>query len=58
MRIEIKDIGNLYGGLSIMKNKNKYYWIIESCYKTNFKNIQEWEEIPKALFYELLKQKA
>ena len=27
----VGEIGNYYGGLNIMENEGKYYWLIDSC---------------------------
>lgn len=44
------DIGNYYGGLHIARLKRKHYWAIE-----NYDGFG-WEEIPAALYRELLKR--
>lgn len=50
-QIEIKDIGNYYGGLFIKQDKEKFYWGIE-----NYNGIG-WKEIDEKLFVELLRYK-
>lgn len=52
---KIKSIGNYYGGLWIQEENGKYYWIIEN-YSTDFGCVDEWDEIPKSLYDELLTQ--
>jgi hypothetical protein len=46
---EMKDVGNYYGGLNVKEVDGKYFWAIENYDGTDF------EEIPKALYDELLK---
>lgn len=46
---EVGLIGNFYGGLSIKKVDNKYFWSIENY------DGYEWEEIPESLYAELVK---
>jgi len=46
---EMKDVGNYYGGLIVKEVDGKYFWAIEN-YDGDY-----FEEIPKALFDELLK---
>lgn len=50
--ITIHGIGNVYGGLEIKKEDNKYYWLIED-YNTNLDNIDQYEQIPETLYNEL-----
>ncbi len=50
----IGEIGNYYGGLHIQEYEGKYYWIIEN-YDTDFSDLNEWDEIPRELYSELLK---
>ena len=50
----IKNLGNYYGCLEVKEENGKYYWIIED-YDTDFDNLEEWAEIPKTLYDELLK---
>ena len=52
--ITIKRIGNTYGGLTAKEESGKYYWIIGD-YDTDFDILEEWEEISKTLYDELLK---
>jgi hypothetical protein len=51
---QVGEIGNYYGGLIIMENEGKYYWLIEN-YDTNFDDLAEWSEISKELYNSLLK---
>lgn len=51
-RVDIR--GNYYGGLWAKQEDGKYYWLIEN-YDTDFDDIDEWEEIPKEMFEQLLK---
>lgn len=51
---EVGKIGNYYGGLCIMEKDGKYYWLIEN-YNTDFDDMDEWEEISKKLWNELIK---
>lgn len=54
--MERKSIGsiiNYYGGLFVMKHEGKYYWIIED-HDTIFDDIEQWEEIEKPLYDQLL----
>lgn len=51
----VGDIGNYYGGLRVMEYNGKYYWIIEN-YDTDFSNIEEWREIKKDLYLQLIKE--
>ena len=53
-RIDIGEIGNYYGGLSVMQKEDRYYWIIEN-YDTNFNDIHDYEEISKELYDLLIK---
>lgn len=53
----VGNIGNYYGGLFVVKHNGKFYWTIE-----NWDGIPEvgtvgWEEIPEALYHELVKIK-
>lgn len=50
---EIGPIGNYYGGLHLMKQDNKYYWVIEN-YDTDMDDVEEWHEIPKYLYDALI----
>lgn len=43
------DVSNYYGGLEVKVEEGKYYWGIEDCDKTRFK------EIPESLYLELYK---
>jgi hypothetical protein len=52
-RIDIGEIANYYGGLSVIQKEDKYYWIIEN-YDTDFDNLSEWEEISKELYDSLI----
>lgn len=54
MSTTIGNIGNTYGGLIIKEVNRKYYCIIEDPF-TDFDNIDDWEEIPKSLYDELIK---
>lgn len=44
METSIGTIGNYYGGLSVKKEGEKFFWGIE-----NYDGI-EWEEIPKKMY--------
>lgn len=46
-------IGNYYGGLFIMENEGKYYWLIEN-YDTYFDDLSDWSEIDKELYDSLV----
>ena len=46
---QIGSISNYYGGLYIMKNDKKYYWLIEN-YSTDFDSLSDWVEIDKELY--------
>jgi hypothetical protein len=48
METSIGTIGNYYGGLSVMKEGEKYFWGIENY------NGTEWEEIPKKMYDRLI----
>jgi len=52
--IHIKNLGNYYGGLKAKEESGKYYWLIEN-YDTDFSDLEEWAEIPKTLYDELVK---
>ena len=52
---KINEIGNYYGGLMITEIDEKYYWIIQN-HDTDFSDVNEWTEIPKSLYDELLLQ--
>ena len=47
--IEVGEIGNYYGGLSIKKEGCKFFWGIENWDDTC------WEEISESLYLELIK---
>lgn len=47
--MQIGDIGNYYGGLSVKELDSKFYWSIE-----NYDGAY-WEEIPKYLYDALVK---
>lgn len=49
----IGKIGNYYGGLFIMENEEKYYWLIEN-YNTDFDDLSDWSEIDKELYDSLV----
>lgn len=53
----IGKIGNYYGGLHITTLDGKYYWLIQN-WDTDFDDMEEWEEIPKSLYDELMKMKS
>lgn len=55
--IGVGEIGNDYGGLYVMENEGKYYWII-SNYDTNFDNLFNWSEIGKELYDSLVAYEA
>ncbi len=46
---DVGEIGNYYGGLLIMENEGKYYWLIEN-YDTEFDDLSDWSEIDKELY--------
>lgn len=48
MGTSIGTIGNYYGGLSVKKEGEKYFWGIENYDGT------EWEEIPKKMYDRLI----
>ena len=48
METSIGTIGNYYGGLSVKKEGEKYFWGIENY------NGTEWEEIPKKMYDRLI----
>jgi len=50
----VGEIGNYYGGLFIMENEGKYYWLIEDV-NTEFDKLKYWSEIDKEL-YDSLKE--
>lgn len=47
--IEIGDIGNYYGGLTVRQDGGKCYWSIEDW------DGHRWEEIPPYLYESLIK---
>ena len=47
--MEIGDIGNYYGCLSVKKEESKFFWSIEDF------SGHLWQEIPESLYEELLK---
>jgi len=49
----VGEIGNYYGGLFIMENEGKYYWLIEN-YNTDFDDLSDWSEIDKELYDSLV----
>lgn len=53
----IGGIGNYYGGLFIMENEGKYYWLIEN-YDTDFDDLLDWTEIDKELYDSLVAYQA
>lgn len=48
METSIGTIGNYYGGLSVKKEGEKYFWGIENYDGT------DWEEIPKKMYDRLI----
>ena len=54
---DIDGIGNYYGGLFIMENEGKYYWLIEN-YDTDFDDLLDWTEIDKELYDSLVAYEA
>jgi hypothetical protein len=48
METSIGTIGNYYGGLSVKKEGEKYFWGIENYDGT------KWEEIPKKMYDRLI----
>lgn len=53
----IGQIGNYYGGLLVMELNGKYYWTIEDVTGTHVHNLEEWEEIDKELYVNLMRYK-
>jgi len=53
----VGEIGNYYGGLFIMENEGKYYWLIEN-YDTDFDDLSDWSEIDKELYDNLVAYEA
>jgi hypothetical protein len=53
----VGEIGNCYGGLFIMENEGKYYWVIEN-YDTEFDDLSDWSEITKELYDSLVAYEA
>ena len=53
----VGEIGNYYGGLFIMENEGKYYWLIEN-YNTEFDDLSDWSEIDKELYDSLVAYEA
>jgi hypothetical protein len=49
MEQEIGDIGNYYGGLSVKKEDDKFYWSIENC-----GGERNWYGIPEYLYITLV----
>ena len=49
----VGEIANYYGGLFIMENEGKYYWLIEN-YSTDFDDLSYWSEIDKELYDSLV----
>lgn len=49
----VGEISNYYGGLVIMENEGKYYWLIEN-YNTDFDDLSYWSEIDKELYDSLV----
>ena len=45
---------NTYGGLYVTHHNGRYYWIVEN-WDTDFDDINQWQEIPKSLYDEILK---
>jgi hypothetical protein len=45
----VGNISNYYGGLYVMQNEGRYYWIIEN-YNTDFDDLTRWHEIEKELY--------
>lgn len=53
----VGEISNYYGGLFIMENEGKYYWLIEN-YNTDFDDLSDWSEIDKELYDSLVAYEA
>ena len=53
-KIEIGDVGNLYGGLLVMHIGDSFYWIIEGV-GSDLDNLDDWEEIDEELYHLLIK---
>lgn len=53
----IGSIGNYYGGLFVMQNEERYYWMIEN-YNTDFDDLSHWTEIDKDLYNSLVAYEA
>lgn len=53
---QVGNIGNYYGGLHVLERDGKFYWVIEN-WDGEPNPDTDGEEIPEALYRELLKQK-
>ena len=53
----VGEISNYYGGLFIMENEGKYYWLIEDV-STEFDKLKYWSEIDKELYDSLVAYEA
>lgn len=49
----ISDIGDYYGGLYVMENEGKYYWLIKNN-DTDFNDLSSWFEIIKPIYDSLI----
>lgn len=47
--MQIGEIRNFYGGLSVKEEDGKYFWSIEDYTGTS------WQEIPYSLYFELVR---
>ena len=52
-RQEIGEIGNTYGSVEVGTLNGKYYWIVTG-HSNDEENINDWEEISKELYDNLI----
>jgi hypothetical protein len=53
-KIDIGNVGNVYGGLVVMRIGDSFYWIIEGV-GNDLDNLDDWEEIDEELYNLLIK---
>jgi hypothetical protein len=53
-KIDIGNVGNIYGGLVVMRIGDSFYWIIEGV-GNDLDNLGDWEEIDEELYNLLIK---
>jgi len=53
-KIDIGNVGNIYGGLVVMRIGDSFYWIIEGV-GNDLDNLDDWEEIDEELYNLLIK---